>query len=78
MELSGRIALACTCLAYTIALVGSATVWGSAIVIGMIASVGVSSGWRVFQLAVRFDQFKATVLAYQQLHPHRRARGGRG
>lgn len=77
IELSGRIALACTSLAYTVALVGAATVWGSAIVIGVIAALGVSSACRVYQLVVRFDQFKATVLSYKSLHP-RRPRGGHG
>jgi len=76
IELSGRIALSCTCLAYTVALVGAATVWGSAIVIGVIFAIGCSSLWRVIQLVVRFDQFKATVLAYQSIP--RRPRGGHG
>ncbi|MGB2557723.1 hypothetical protein [Cellulosimicrobium cellulans] len=74
IEFSGRIALACTCLAYTVALVGSAKNWGAGIVIGVIFAVGVSSVWRVYQLVRRFDQFKADVLAYQSL----KRRGGRG
>lgn len=76
IELSGRIALACTCLAYTVALVGAATVWGSAIVIGVIFAIGCSSLWRVIQLVVRFDRFKATVLAYNAISPRRRRGDG--
>jgi hypothetical protein len=77
IELAGRIGLACTCLAYTVALVGAATVWGSAIVIGVITSIGGSSVWRVWQLARRVDQFKATVLAYEQIRAST-TRGGGG
>lgn len=67
LELSGRIGLAGTCLAYSIALVGAANYWGTGIVAGMVFALGVSSVWRVWQLVRRFSQFKATVLAYKRL-----------
>ena len=78
IELSGRVALACTSLAYTIALVGAATVWGSSIIIAVVASIGGASGWRVYQLVRRFDQFKADVLAYKQVPVRRHFWGGHG
>jgi len=74
IELSGRIALACTSLAYTTALIGSASNWGAIIVIGVIFGIGSSSVWRVYQLVRRYGQFKADVLAYKSLS----RQGGRG
>jgi len=67
IELCGRIALACTCLAYFTALAGKASNWGSAIVVGLILAVGVASVWRMYQLLRRFDQFKADVLALRAM-----------
>lgn len=78
LELSGRIGLAGTALAYVVALVDASSHWGTAIVTGVIASIGAASVWRIWQLVRRFGQFKATVLAYKQSHPPRRRRGDHG
>lgn len=77
LEISGRIALSGTSLAYTLALLESSTQWGSAIVIVVIFSIGVSSAWRVYQLVRRLDRFMSDIRLYRSARAPRRKRGDR-
>lgn len=67
LELSGRIALAPTAVAYAAVLAGAATQWGTSIVVGIVAAIGVASGVRIYQLLRRFRKFKAVVLAQREV-----------
>lgn len=67
LELSGRIALAPTAAGYAALLAGVATHWGTAIVVSILAAIGVASGARIYQLLHRFRRFKAVVLAQREV-----------
>jgi hypothetical protein len=61
LELAGRVGLALTAAGYVLALVSGATQWGTALVIAIVAGIAVSSGWRVYQLVRRLDEFRTTL-----------------
>lgn len=63
LELSGRIGLACTATGYVLALIGSATQWGTAFVVAIVAAIAAGSVGRVVQLLRRLNNFQATILA---------------
>lgn len=66
LELSGRIALACTAVGYAIALLSVASRWGTALIVMIVASIGVASGWRVYQLLRRLENFRAALREQQE------------
>lgn len=61
LELAGRVGLAFTALGYVVALTASATQVGTALVIAIVAGLSVSSGWRVYQLVRRLDEFRTSL-----------------
>lgn len=61
LELAGRVAVACTCLAYTWALWSAATQPGTALIVAVIAGITAASVARVWQLTRRWRQFVASV-----------------
>jgi len=61
LEIAGRIGVCATASAYVVALWNAATVPGTALVVAIIAAVAGASGWRVWQLARRADQFRVSV-----------------
>ncbi len=61
LELAGRVGLALTAAGYAIALTASATQGGTALVIAIVAGIAASSGWRVYQLVRRLEEFRTAL-----------------
>ena len=61
LELAGRLGLLVGCLGYAVALVGTATAWGSSLIIAIITGIGVSSGWRAWQISRRLESLRSML-----------------
>lgn len=61
LELAGRVGLAFTSLGYVVALTAAATQWGTALIIAIVAGISASSGWRVYQLVHRLNEFRESL-----------------
>ena len=61
LELAGRAGLTLTALGYVVALTSAATQWGTALIIAIIGGLAASSGWRVYQLVRRLDEFRTSL-----------------
>lgn len=61
LELAGRVGLAFTATGYVVALAAAATGWGTGLIIAIIAGIAVASGWRVYQLVRRLDEFRLAL-----------------
>lgn len=67
LEVSGRVGAVFTAAAYTVALADAMQWWGTALVLSMIAGIGVSSAWRLFDLGRHFAEFKTWVGAVRRV-----------
>lgn len=63
LELSGRIALTGTASGYAIAIGNNAQHFGTILITMIVASIAVSSAWRIYELVRRLSQFRAAILA---------------
>lgn len=61
LELAGRVGLALAATGYVVALTAAATRWGTGLVIAIIAGIAFASGWRVYQLVRRLDEFRTSL-----------------
>lgn len=61
LELAGRVGLTLTAAGYVLALTAAATQWGTALVVAIVGGISLSSGWRVYQLVRRLDEFRTTL-----------------
>lgn len=61
LELTGRVGLSLAAAGYVVALTAAATRWGTGMVIAMIAGIAFASGWRVYQLVRRLDEFRTSL-----------------
>jgi len=63
LELAGRTGLALGSFGYVVALLGAASAVGSALLISIVAGIGVSSSWRAWQIIKRLEALRETLQA---------------
>lgn len=66
LELAGRAGLLVGAFGYVVALAHYATNLRPALQIGIIAGIGISAGWRVYQLTLRLRALRAALKASQR------------